>query len=91
ERFELDAKLDTPAKAIEGATFEVTQSVDSRLVDLTFNGSIARQGKDIKGELALSGDSVKELATWQGVDLNAKENAFNAFSVNGKMHLMDDT
>lgn len=91
ERFELDVKLDTPAKAIEGATFEVAQSVDSRLVDLTFNGSIARQGKDIKGELALSGDSVKELATWQGVDLNAKENAFNAFSVNGKMHLIDDT
>ncbi|MGB1302015.1 MAG: AsmA family protein [Pseudoalteromonas tetraodonis] len=91
ERFELDVKLDTPAKAIEGAMFEVTQSVDSRLLDLTFNGSIAQQGKDIKGELALSGDSVKELATWQGVDLNAKENAFNAFSVNGKMHLIDDT
>ncbi|EAW26475.1 putative AsmA protein [Alteromonadales bacterium TW-7] len=90
ERFELDVKLDTPAKAIEGATFEVTQSLDSRLVDLTFNGSIARQGKDIKGELALSGDSVKELATWQGVDLNAKENAFNAFSVNGKMHLLGE-
>ncbi|ASM51400.1 AsmA protein [Pseudoalteromonas espejiana DSM 9414] len=87
ERFELDITLDTPAKAIEGATFDVTQSLDSRLVDLTFKGSIAQQGKDIKGELALSGDSVKELAAWQGVDLNAKQNAFNAFSVNGKMHL----
>ena len=87
ERFELDITLDTPAKAIEGATFDVTQSLDSRLVDLTFNGSIAQQGKDIKGELALSGDSVKDLAAWQGVDLNAKQNAFNAFSVNGKMHL----
>lgn len=91
ERFELDVKLDTPAKAIEGATFDVTQSVDSRLVDLAFSGSIAQQGKDIKGELALSGDSVKELAAWQGVDLNAKQNAFNAFSVNGKMHLAGET
>ncbi|TMP10776.1 AsmA family protein [Pseudoalteromonas sp. S3178] len=91
ERFELDITLDTPAKAIEGATFDVTQSLDSRLVDLTFNGSIAQQGKDIKGELALSGNSVKDLATWQGVDLNAKENAFNAFSVNGKMHLAGET
>jgi len=91
ERFELDITLDTPAKAIEGATFNVTQSLDSRLVDLTFNGDIAQQGKDIKGELALSGNSVKDLATWQGVDLNAKENAFNAFSVNGKMHLAGET
>ncbi|MBQ4859476.1 AsmA family protein [Pseudoalteromonas sp. MMG007] len=91
ERFELDITLDTPAKAIEGATFDVTQSLDSRLVDLTFNGSIAHQGKDIKGELALSGDSVKELAAWQGVDLNAKQNAFNAFSVNGKMQLAGET
>ncbi|MDO6548588.1 AsmA family protein [Pseudoalteromonas carrageenovora] len=91
ERFELDITLDTPAKAIEGATFDVTQSLDSRLVDLTFNGSIAQQGKDVKGELALSGDSVKELAAWQGVDLNAKQNAFNAFSVNGKMHFAGET
>ena len=91
ERFELDITLDTPAKAIEGSTFNVTQSLDSRLVDLTFNGDIAQQGKDIKGELALSGNSVKDLATWQGVDLNAKENAFNAFSVNGKMHLAGET
>jgi len=91
ERFELDITLDTPAKAIEGSTFNVTQSLDSRLVDLTFNGDIAQQGKDIKGELALSGNSVKDLATWQGVVLNAKENAFNAFSVNGKMHLAGET
>ncbi|MEG3758204.1 AsmA family protein [Pseudoalteromonas carrageenovora] len=91
ERFELDITLDTPAKAIEGFTFNVTQSLDSRLVDLTFNGDIAQQGKDIKGELALSGNSVKDLATWQGVVLNAKENAFNAFSVNGKMHLAGET
>ncbi|MEL0634064.1 AsmA family protein [Pseudoalteromonas carrageenovora] len=91
ERFELDITLDTPAKAIEGATFDVKQSLDSRLVDLTFNGSIAQQGKDVKGELALSGDSVKELAAWQGVDLNAKQNAFNAFSVNGKMHFAGET
>ncbi|TMS81180.1 AsmA family protein [Pseudoalteromonas sp. S554] len=91
ERFELDITLDTPAKAIEGSTFKVTQSLDSRLVNLTFNGDIAQQGQDIKGELALSGNSVKDLATWQGVDLNAKENAFNAFSVNGKMHLAGET
>ena len=90
ERFELDVKLDTPAKAIEGQAFNVSQSLDSRLVELTFNGSIAKQGQDIKGQLALNGESVKNIAKWQGVDLNAKYNAFNAFSVNGKMHLLGE-
>ncbi len=90
ERFELDLKLDTPAKAIEGQAFNVSQNLDSRLVELTFNGSIAKQGQDIKGQLALNGESVKNIAKWQGVDLNAKDNAFNAFSVNGKMHLLGE-
>ncbi|KAF7774854.1 AsmA protein [Pseudoalteromonas marina] len=90
ERFELDVKLDTPAKAIEGQAFNVSQNLDSRLVELTFNGSIAKQGQDIKGQLALNGESVKNIAKWQGVDLNAKYNAFNAFSVNGKMHLLGE-
>jgi len=90
ERFELDVKLDTPAKAIEGQAFNVSQNLDSRLVELTFNGSIAKQGQDIKGQLALNGESVKNIAKWQGVDLNAKDNAFNAFSVNGKMHLLGE-
>ncbi|MDP2565390.1 AsmA family protein [Pseudoalteromonas marina] len=90
ERFELDVKLDTPAKAIEGQAFNVSQNLDSRLVELTFNGSIAKQGQGIKGQLALNGESVKNIAKWQGVDLNAKDNAFNAFSVNGKMHLLGE-
>jgi AsmA protein len=90
ERFELDVKLDTPAKAIEGQAFNVSQNLDSRLVELTFNGSIAKQGQDIKGQLALNGESVKNIAKWQGVALNAKDNAFNAFSVNGKMHLLGE-
>jgi AsmA protein len=90
ERFELDIKLDTPAKAIEGATFNVKQSLDSRLVNSTFKGAIAKQGQDIKGQLALSGESVKNIATWQGIKLDARGNAFNAFSVNGKMHLVGE-
>ncbi|MBQ4834363.1 AsmA family protein [Pseudoalteromonas sp. MMG010] len=90
ERFELDIKVDTPAKAIEGKTFNVVQKLDSRLIELTFNGNIAQQGQNITGELALSGDSVKELALWQGVDLNAKDNAFNAFSIKGNMQLAEE-
>ena len=90
ERFELDIKVDTPAKAIEGSAFNVTQNLSSRLLDIDFEGLIAKQGQDIKGQLAFSGDSVKDIAKWQGVELNAKENAFNAFTVKGAMHLNGD-
>ena len=87
ERFDLDVTLDTPVKAIEGETFNVSTEVDSRLVDLNFKGAIAEMGNDVQGLLSVSGDSVKNIASWQGVELNAKENAFNAFNVKGSMHL----
>ena len=90
ERFELDVTLDTPVKVIEGATFNVSTEVDSRLVDMTFKGAIAEMGQDVQGQLSISGDSVKNIANWQGVDLNAKDNAFNAFNVKGAMHLQGD-
>ena len=45
---------------------------------------------DVQGQLSISGDSVKNIASWQGVDLNAKDNAFNAFNVKGAMHLQGD-
>ncbi|NIZ07610.1 MULTISPECIES: AsmA family protein [unclassified Pseudoalteromonas] len=87
ERFDLDVTLDTPVKAIEGETFNVSTEVDSRLIDLNFKGAIAEMGNDVQGLLSVSGDSVKNIANWQGVELNAKENAFNAFNVKGSMHL----
>jgi len=90
ERFELDVTLDTLVKAIEGDTFNITKNITSELVDVDFKGSIAGQGKDIQGQLSLSGDSVKDIAKWQGVQLNAKENAFNAFNVKGKMRLQGE-
>ena len=91
ERFDLDVKLDTPAKVIEGSAFNVDQKLNSRLIDLTFEGEIAKQGQEIKGQLALNGESVKNIAKWQGVELNAKESAFNEFSLNSKMHLINET
>ena len=91
QRFELNTQVDTPAKAIEGQTFNVTQTLASALLDLEFNGAIAQQGKDIKGSLKLAGDSVKAITQWQGIDLKAKDNAFNQFSVAGDMHLAGET
>ncbi|WP_105189442.1 AsmA family protein [Pseudoalteromonas sp. T1lg48] len=87
QRFNLDLVVDNPIKAIEGRSFAVTKSVDSELVNLEFKGQIAEQGQSITGTLHLDGDSVKDIAKWQGVELNAKDNAFNAFSVDGAMQL----
>ncbi|WP_105253481.1 AsmA family protein [Pseudoalteromonas sp. T1lg75] len=87
QRFNLDVVVDNPIKAIEGRPFAVTKSVDSKLVNVEFKGQIAEQGQNISGTLHLDGDSVKDIAKWQGVDLNAKDKAFNAFSVDGAMQL----
>ncbi|MCG7545256.1 AsmA family protein [Pseudoalteromonas sp. MM17-2] len=87
ERFNLDIELDNPIKAIEGRPFTLTQNLTSALVDMEFKGNIAEQGGNISGTLMLQGDSVKRIAKWQGVELNAKDNAFNDFRVEGSMQL----
>ena len=87
QRFNLDVVVDNPIKAIEGRPFAVTKTVESDLVNVEFKGQIADQGQNISGTLHLEGDSVKDIAKWQGVELNAKDNAFNAFSVDGSMQM----
>ncbi|WP_105258441.1 AsmA family protein [Pseudoalteromonas sp. T1lg88] len=86
-RFNLDVVVDNPIKAIEGRPFAVTKTVESDLVNVEFKGQIADQGQNISGTLHLDGDSVKDIAKWQGVELDAKDNAFNAFSVDGSMQM----
>ncbi|WP_105215379.1 AsmA family protein [Pseudoalteromonas sp. T1lg22] len=87
QRFNLDVVVDNPIKAIEGRPFAVTKTVESDLVNVEFKGQIADQGQNISGTLHLDGDSVKDIAKWQGVELDAKDNAFNAFSVDGSMQM----
>ncbi|MBD1584412.1 AsmA family protein [Pseudoalteromonas sp. S16_S37] len=89
--FELSTTLATPAKLIGGDTFSVTQALNSALVNMNFTGKVAQGGQDIQGELTLKGDSVKAIAQWQGVDLKAKDNAFNQFEVSGAMHMSGQT
>ena len=72
QRFELNTQVDTPAKAIEGQTFNVTQTLASALLDLEFNGAIAQQGKDIKGSLKLVGDSVKAILSGRALTSKPK-------------------
>ncbi len=91
ERFMLDAVVDNPAKAIEGNPFRVSAELKSALADLKFNGQVSEGGQDIKGSLQLTGDSVKKIAKWQGVELAAKDEAFNDFSVRGNLALSGNT
>lgn len=91
ERFELDLVLTNLANAIEGTPFKLTQTLNSSLVNVTFSGDITEQGQQINGELSVKGESVKKLAAWQGVKLEAKDNAFNAFNLDGKMQFKGQT
>lgn len=90
ETFALNMTVDTPAKAIESKDFSFAQALESRLVNMTFDGLIAQQGQVFSGALKLSGDSVKDIAQWQKVDLKAKPEAFNQFEVAGEMRFAND-
>ncbi|MCF2910981.1 AsmA family protein [Pseudoalteromonas sp. DL2-H2.2] len=90
ETFALKMAVDTPAKAIESKDFSFSQTLESRLVNMTFDGLIAQQGQVFSGALKLSGDSVKDIAQWQKVDLKAKPEAFNQFEVAGEMRFAND-
>ncbi|MCG7537587.1 AsmA family protein [Pseudoalteromonas sp. OOF1S-7] len=90
ETFALNMTVDTPAKAIENKDFSFAQTLESRLVNLTFDGQITQQGKVFSGALTLAGDSVKDIAQWQKVDLKAKAEAFNQFEVAGEMRFAND-
>ncbi|MCG7563864.1 MULTISPECIES: AsmA family protein [Pseudoalteromonas] len=90
ETFALNMTVDTPAKAIESKDFSFSQALESRLVNLTFDGQITEQGKVFGGALTLSGDSVKDIAQWQKVDLKAKPQAFNQFEVAGEMRFANN-
>ncbi|KZX00600.1 membrane assembly protein AsmA [Pseudoalteromonas luteoviolacea] len=89
QRFELELAVDDPAKAIQSEGFKFSKKLRNELVNLDFNGEIVEQAKRFKGELMVSGDSVKALTTWQSISLDAKDNAFNQFKINGAMQFAD--
>ncbi|KZN64653.1 AsmA family protein [Pseudoalteromonas luteoviolacea] len=89
QRFELELAVDNPAKAIQSEDFKFSKKLRNELVNLDFNGEIVEQAKRFKGELTVSGDSVKALTAWQNISLDAKDNAFNQFKINGEMQFAD--
>jgi AsmA protein len=81
QTFKTDIVLETPAKAIEGETFNTDLSMNSDLVNVTYNGSVAQHPIAVEGKLSVAGDSVKQIALWQEVPMETKDNAFNQFSL----------
>lgn len=87
QTFTLDVELDNPIKAIEGRTFTTDLTVNSDLVTIGYNGEVAQNPMVVKGKLAVAGDSVKQIASWQDQPMQAKDNAFNQFSVSAAFTL----
>ena len=88
--FELETSISTPAKAINNQPFSVKLDLTSALAELSYEGEILQQGKEVTGKLSLSGDSVKALLNWQNIDLAAKDEAFNKYSLNTDMHFANN-
>jgi AsmA protein len=83
--FELQSSVTTPAKAINNQPFTLKLDLTSALANLNYEGEVIEQGKELKGKLSVSGDSVKELLKWQNIPLIAKDEAFNQFSFSTNM------
>ncbi|MFT6052644.1 MAG: AsmA protein [Halioglobus sp.] len=91
EVIELSLALTTPADLLEGKPFAVELSLASRLVEMNYRGNISEGGGRVQGSLELAGDSAKELAAWQGIDLGGEDNAYNRFVVAGDMLFTGET
>lgn len=90
QEIDLNTELATPAKLINGATYELKAKVDAALVKLDFSGTIASGGKEVTGKLHVTGDSLYELMKWQDIKLAESKNAYQAFALGAEMELRND-
>ena len=88
--FELESSITTLAKAINNQAFSLKLNLTSQLAKLNYEGEVVEQGKELKGSLSVSGDSVKQLLNWQNITLVAKDGAFNQFSFRTSMHFANN-
>ncbi|WP_114326723.1 AsmA family protein [Candidatus Colwellia aromaticivorans] len=88
--FELKSSMTTPAKAINNQAFSLKLVLTFPLAKLNYEGEVIQQGKELKGKLSVSGDSVKQLLNWQNIPLVAKDEAFNKFSFSTNMHFANN-
>lgn len=89
QTFAIQTTLDNPIKLINGEVFTTNFTVDSQLVKLQYDGDVQQTPLAVTGKLSVTGDSVKEILAWQDVPLEAKENAFNQFSLAASIGLTE--
>ncbi len=90
QTFELEVNVATPADVINNQPFSVKLALTSALANISYEGTILKQGQDIKGTLSVSADSVKRLLKWQNISLGANKEAFNQFSLTTRMHFANN-
>ncbi len=88
--FILESSITTPAKAINNQPFTLKLDLTSQLAKLNYEGEVIQQGREIKGKLSVSGDSVKQILNWQNIPLVANDEAFNKFSLNTNMRFANN-
>lgn len=91
QTFDLRLVLETPIQAIVGETFNTDLHLSSELITATYQGTVAQQPLVVAGELAIAGDSIKQIAQWQGIPMQVKDHAFNQFSVEAAFTFSDNT
>lgn len=91
KQFQITSVLDNPRKLIEGSPFDTSVAFNSDLINLNYSGSVMTAPMDLQGELAVAGTSLKALTSWSGIDLNAKEEAFNSFSLSAGIRFAGQT
>lgn len=88
--FKIDSSITTPRKVLNNHPFSMALAVTSDLVNLNYQGEVIDQGKQLKGNFSITGDSVKNLLAWQNMPLTAKEQAFNQFSLSTNLSLANN-
>lgn len=91
QAMELEVTVTTPNAALSGDAFDLALTLDSALLNAGFSGQIGSNTETVTGDLFLKGKSVKQLAAWQGIELEASAEAFNAFKLDGTINWVNDT
>ena len=89
EKITATTKLDAPRAVLgSGGTSDVTTTVESKPATLTMKGKVTGGAKapTFDGDADLKVPSVRDFATWAGVNLIKTEHGFGPLAITGKLH-----
>jgi len=91
EKFDLTLSLSTPEKLLTNQAFDTELTLNSKLVNLDYQGKIEEQGNKVSGRIGLQAPSLKDILAWQNIALDAKPEAYNQFSLASKLLYQDSS